>query len=372
MTIEHLGEVEVNIRDILCGADFPERLKRINVQKIAESAKDVGILQPPMVRASDMQLIFGGDRVASYVLNRQPRFVVKMVECDDETVAKIREIENSHRRETAHEIMEMVQQQEQAYLAAEVSPARPHCDQHKQWSELCEKCWRAWKKPSEPPVFDESATFEQTSYDSLRERMGDVTEAIGDRLVILPAGFVGSEKQPAAPKRGRPKKLGTKAREAVAEATGRSPEAIRKATERAKAAEAKVDASKADSVFELWGTQQPAAWLDDLLATRQKYTAAAAKLATAQGILKQAQVEVPELLTLWEGVRMQAAAIRHARPAAVCAWCKNLPTVVRQCKGCQGRGWLSDAQLATVPEKLREPRQVEQAEEDFSGSEVFE
>lgn len=156
--------------------------------------------------------------------------------------------------------------------------------------------------------------------------------------------------EPAKP--GRPKERRTEAIEAVADETGRSPEAVRKAVERAAS-------KRAVASIEQWGTEQPEEWLAPIVAQRVALTNASDKIRAAMAELTRMQRKSPiDEDTSWRihsELQAKASAIRLMRPACVCAWCKNRGDHVVECTACSGRGFLTEEQAAMVPEELKDP-----------------
>lgn len=54
-------------------------------------------LQEPMVRRSDMRVVFGNGRVAAHQLLKRPTVMVKLVDCTDHEASIAKEMENAHR-----------------------------------------------------------------------------------------------------------------------------------------------------------------------------------------------------------------------------------------------------------------------------------
>jgi hypothetical protein len=156
--------------------------------------------------------------------------------------------------------------------------------------------------------------------------------------------------EPLRPAPGRPKETRTAAIEAVADETGRSTEAVRKAVERAAA-------KRALSSVEQWGTEQPGEWLEPVLAQRLALTDASDKIRAAMAALTRMQKKSPidDALSwkLHEDLQARAHSIRMLRPACVCAWCKNRFEYVAECTACGGKGFLNEEQALAVPDELK-------------------
>lgn len=300
MTIEIIGEQLVPIADLLCSPSFADRLKQPHVIALAESIRDTVLINPPMVRQSDGKVAAGEDRIAAHVILDREFVRATLIECDDDELEAIRKAENKHRRVelSAEELLARVEA-----LGIELPGAEEFA----------------------PPM---------------------TQEAIESASQIPPVLREGP---------GRPKERRTVAIEAVAEDTGRSADAVRKAVERAKA-------KREVTSIELWGTEQPVEWLEPVLAQRVSLTGASDKLRAAMAELTRMQKKSPiddkVSWELHEALQARAHLIRSLRPACVCAWCKNRGDYVADCTACGGRGFLTEEQLAMVPEELKNPNVV--------------
>lgn len=67
------------------------------VKALAKSIKKGMQLQEPMVRKSDMTIVFGNGRVAAHHINGEDLVLVKLVDCTDEEAAIAKETENALR-----------------------------------------------------------------------------------------------------------------------------------------------------------------------------------------------------------------------------------------------------------------------------------
>jgi ParB-like chromosome segregation protein Spo0J len=158
--------------------------------------------------------------------------------------------------------------------------------------------------------------------------------------------------EPVKRGRGRPKGSRNQAIERVAAETDRSVDAVRKAVDRE-------ERTRELATIELWGTTQPAEWLEPVLKRRAALTKAAEKLQAAMSTLttlqKLAPISDQVSYSLHERLKEMAAELRGQRPACVCAWCKNEPALVEDCTACGGDGYLSQERAAMVPADLKSP-----------------
>lgn len=301
------GEQEVSIADLVCSDDFAARLERASVRAMADSIAKVGLIHPPLVRARDGAVGPGEDRIAAHVLLGRPTVVARLIECTDEELDAMREQENAVRRkESAAELAAMVALHIDA--PADIGAATG-------------------------PIVE----------------MWDVAPPA--ELVAEVAAAVERDDRITTRRRGRPRTPKNAAVAKVAGDTGRSPEAIRKALEREQARQ------QAGAV-ETWGRPQPEAWLEHVSDMRATLTEGADKLKITVARLKRSRTLGIPMDELREQLREAGRAIRGARPAAVCAWCKNLPDLVGNCTACKGLGWISEELAEQIPEALRDPRQV--------------
>lgn len=307
--IEHLGEATLPISALLCSDGFAERLTRPNVIRLSESIRELTLLQAPIVRASDSRVAAGEDRIAACCLLDLEELVCRLVECSDDELAAIGRAENDCRRNaSAEELLAMVEEREAEPMNIEAFAMSPGAE---------------WDPETDPVVVEPSL-----SRASHEQQVG---------------------------RRGRKKTERTKAVEAVAADVGRSAEAVRKAAERA-------ERKRENATIETWGREQPAVWLEQVSSARATLTEAASKVQAAMAALTRVAdtgILRPEVgLRLYEDLKTEAHALRDARPACVCAWCKNLPTIVKTCTACHGRGYLSEEAAESVPDSLKAPEAV--------------
>ena len=109
LDMNRIEQTTIGIDLLKCSDSFESRLGKVHVAKLAESIRDTGLIHPPVVRATDFEVIAGEDRVAAHVLLNRDEVLVDLVECTDEEVEAIRAAENGHRRpHTADEVAALV------------------------------------------------------------------------------------------------------------------------------------------------------------------------------------------------------------------------------------------------------------------------
>lgn len=96
--MQDIGLREVHVKSLQLPDDFIERCESLRVRSLAESIHRHGLLHYPVVRATDLQLITGGDRVAAEHMRGNCIIKVRMVNCDDRELEEIRLVENVRRR----------------------------------------------------------------------------------------------------------------------------------------------------------------------------------------------------------------------------------------------------------------------------------
>jgi ParB-like chromosome segregation protein Spo0J len=312
-----------------------ERTKAPHVQALADSIKEVGLLHYPMLRQSDLRVIHGEDRIAAHYLSEIIDVPCTLVECSDEELLTIRKHENAHRRdESAAELLARVEAAEKE-LALMTN-------------------FDAFKEPD--PALDVIDALAPDAVSAIEDAPPMTTEQRSTHERELARALQTLTEPAAEPRKaGRPKTRRGKALEQIAAEVGRTPNAVRKATER--------EAKKRElNVIELWGRAQPPAWLEPVLEARAGFTDAAAKVQAAMAALTRlgsaSQLREGVLGAQHGALKEVGQQLRLARPAALCAWCKNLPGVVGGCAACRGLGYLTEEELGQVPDKLKDPRVV--------------
>lgn len=136
--MNRIEQTTLGIDLLRCSESFESRLGKVHVAKLAESIRDTGLIHPPVVRASDFEVIAGEDRVAAHVLLNRDEVLVDLVECTDEEVEAIRAAENSHRRpHTADEVAALVAKLEaenEAVEEVETSVLGDEFEEETQWN----------------------------------------------------------------------------------------------------------------------------------------------------------------------------------------------------------------------------------------------
>lgn len=283
--------------------DWKHRLSSERVRAMAASGD---ILQPPGIRAADRSLIFGGDRLAALHVRGETDVEVWLIDCTEAEAARMRIVENLHRRADNQDALKDQLVALELRLAAE----------------------RA----------------------TLVEPTGSVTSETN-----------GADLLPDTDLHRRPKKSARGlAREAAAAAAGTTPEAIRSAEKReaarAKEAAQSIGAPQATAENAESPPSPPPAvpGLEVATALDEIDRHLKAALASITRLAK-AHPEMTErfpLGTLKWTLRETAASLRACAPAAGCAYCKSWPTELPNCGACKGSGWLTKDQERDIPAEL--------------------
>lgn len=306
-----LGSKVIQLDTVKLPAGFAKRKKEPHVKELAKSIQRGGVISLPVVRAKPRDLVAGGDRLAALMLLGITRHEVRLVEGTDQELRILTLEENVRRRRSDN------------YDAM-------------------------------------TAELVELTGEQIEERRAEEPEE-------LPANLTGNE-EPEPRKAGRPKSAKGEARELVAAATGRTPEAVRQAEKRAKAEEkAKDDAPAPHAPM-----PPPVDTFDVELAdsvVKDRF----ASVRAVQGALLEAGRKVGAALRLisssleggdaiqkaaytrtWRTVHDAADAIRRATPEAICPWCKCQLHRVDGCGGCGGTGFVSGPALEGISHELLE------------------
>lgn len=124
-----IGLKEVTLATIHLPGDFKKRLDAPHVAERAKSISSSGLIHEPLVRrkGKKWEVIAGLDRIAAHFVAQKDTVAVKVVECTDEEVQRIRREENVQRRHDKEEqsrlMGELLEQYTEEELVAE--PEKP-------------------------------------------------------------------------------------------------------------------------------------------------------------------------------------------------------------------------------------------------------
>lgn len=271
--------------------DIRKRMKEERVKELADSIKRTIQMEPIVVNRKTKVVIAGRDRVAANLLLENRTIWCHMVDADAAEVESMERAENLYRR----------QDDRDALIAAEQEAlAKTIAEEEEQKAEALEKAGLPVEDPKGP-------------------------------------------KKP-----GRKKTSKGKAREQIAKKLGTSPDAVRKAAERAakkekKKSEPKLTGIRADmeKIKEaIMGVVRP-------LQTGQS---GLTKL-LAMSAAKMRKNDEPVLQRLKQELHDATARLRLMRPDKVCGYCKGegIGEDGKDCKGCDFTGYLTEGD-APVPE----------------------
>lgn len=124
---------EVFVRDVEIGSirtpsGFRLRMEDVGVVRMAQSIRTAGIVSPPCVRASDMRLVSGEDKVAACLILGLKQVRCRMIECSDQALSLARNVEYEYRGsdvgEQAAAINALLDQVEREVKAEPEPPSR--------------------------------------------------------------------------------------------------------------------------------------------------------------------------------------------------------------------------------------------------------
>jgi ParB-like chromosome segregation protein Spo0J len=116
-----VGLKEVPLSTVRLPGDFKKRLDAPHVAERAKSLEGVGLIHEPLVRRKGKQweVIAGLDRIAAHFVAKRESVSVKVVECTDAEVMKIRREENVQRRHDKEEQSRLMTELLEQYTSEE-------------------------------------------------------------------------------------------------------------------------------------------------------------------------------------------------------------------------------------------------------------
>lgn len=341
----------VRIDALVCGPEFLSLLDEPRVIAIAERIGRTGAWDTtPIVRASDMAVIAGEDVIAALCRLDIDELRVELVHdgsLDDEPGTELSpDVETRYAGGAVAAVAERT----------DVTPA-PFLERARAAAAESERL-RAEAEAAEALVHPERASLHErtdvTPAPVVLSEFDSMEVVMDHRLGVLSvSASSGGQRATLERVEAVRAQVGTQraAVAAVSAETGRSEHAVKKAANRAKRAKDKVS-------IETWGRPQPEAWMAATAELRRALTNASNSIRTAMSALSPAlEAGVPGImLEVTHGdLKAMAAHLRSVRPACVCAWCKNEPTLVERCVACGGRGWLGEQKMSLVPKELFPP-----------------
>ncbi len=313
MSIKWLGTKTIQLDTVKLPTGFAKRKKEPHVKELARSIERGGVISLPVVRAKPRELVAGGDRLAALMLLGFTRHEVRLVEGADAEL-RILTLEENVRR-------------------------RRNDDYNAMTRELVE------------------LTGEQ------------IEEKRAEEPAELPVSVTGNSEEPEPPRKvGRPKSAKGEAREIVAAATGRTPEAVRQAEKRAKAEDKAKEEAPAPSApmpppvdtFDL-ELAEPVVrdWFASVRAVQETLREAGRKVDSALRAITANlkggdNIQQAAHVRTWQAAHEAADAIRRATPDSVCPWCKCQLNRVATCTGCSSTGFVSMDSLDQIAPELME------------------
>lgn len=313
--MRYLGNKVVQLDTVKLPTGFAKRKKEPHVVELAASIKRGGLTNLPTVRVLKgvRYLGSGGDRFAALMLNKVTKHEVRLFEATDEEF-RIHVLEENLRR-------------------------RRNDDYDAMTRELVE------------------LTGEQ------------IEERRAEEPAELPATVTGNSDEAEPPRKvGRPKSAKGEAREIVAAATGRTPEAVRQAEKRAKAEDKAKEEAPGPSApmpppvdtFDL-ELAEPVVrdWFASVRAVQETLRDAGRKVdgalrAITANLKNGDSIQQAAHVRTWQAVHEAADAIRRATPDSVCPWCKCQLNRVATCTGCSSTGFVSMDSIDQIAPELME------------------
>jgi hypothetical protein len=298
-----MGYKQVAVKTIVLPSDVKRRQKLPHVIELAKSIAELGEepIHAPTIAAKTKKLIAGRDRMAALLLNEVSDCWVRLVEGTKQELADLEVDENLHRR-------------------------------HDNRDELIAR--RVAKVEGQIEAEIEAGELPDTAYGNA----------------------------------GRPKTARGEARERVARELGTTSEAVRAAEHRAtaKASPAPSEGKPLVPPVEIWGLPIPEAMpgyeFAEIVNVQREIDAADKALRAAQAALTKlgegggcGVIGQRLAAMLRANVHDVAAAVRRARPAALCPYCKGIVERRAKCTGCQGIGYVGEEALEGIADELKRP-----------------
>ncbi len=306
------GTKVIQLDTVKLPAGFAKRKKETHVRDLANSIEASGMIALPVVRAKPRELVAGGDRFAALQLLGITRHEVRLVEGTDDELEVLTIEENLTRRRG-------------------------------------------------------------DDYDAMTARLVELTtgkvEALADMRVAALAAADQLQAEMTSnpePRPGRPKTAKGIAREEVAKATGRTPEAVRQSEKRARAEEAEeapgpvvpmpapvdtFDLDLPDQVVNDWFPRVRVA--QEVLRDADRKIAGVLRRLTSD-LKNGSDIVLVAYSRTYQSVHDAADAIRRAMPESVCPWCKAQLYLTPSCSGCGETGFVSLSTLEGISPELLE------------------
>lgn len=181
------------------------------------------------------------------------------------------------------------------------------------------------------------------------------------KLVDLQVDIIAEREQAEKPagtgKAGRPKGRHTKAREEVAKTLGVKPDTVRRAEDRAAAADAVAD-GPVEPCIGTFGIDISKEFTDECLSIQAYLEQADKHIRQAQNALTQlakseCEFQDAELTHYRDSLRDIGAAVRASSPVSLCPYCKGTEGFQENCSAaCRCFGWVGSAVMENCPPEL--------------------
>ncbi len=322
------GTRKVKLADIVTEKGFGARKKAAHHESRKASIKKHGLINLIVIQDRTRKLLAGGDRLAALLALKVKAHEVRIFRGTEEEFEALQLAENIERRH--NDDVDAMTKRYVELTAGEIEKA------------------------------------EAVKVDA--GILTDAEEAALRRDADGLAHAVELEKTEPAPV-GRPKTAKGKAREAVAAATGKTPEAIRQAEKRAVAKERKAAEQEQNPFTDAGEPLAPPVetYGLPLLTAEDAYQVvmAQAALEKVEGLLNKAQASIANhagadslaaliCRNVMAALSTLAVDVRAAYPRAVCASCKLIPARRAKCKACSSTGFVGVTEWLNAPDELRQ------------------
>lgn len=340
--MKHIGLKEIRIDSLRLPGDWTRRLASDHVKELARSLDEVPLLQAPGVRKDTLQILWGRDRVAASHLRGDARIMVNVWDCTDLEALWACDTENAFRRAPDLEARRRLIARA---LAASQDDAPAGAVQQAPQAPLDSA--DAPRKRGRPPSAKGKALAKVAS------ETGVTKGAIEKQL-----------SREAAPKKKPSVKAKTR-REAsseVAEEGGRTLVYPEEPAPHAPLAETpSTEAPLGTEVpIETWGCETDPGVMQMAYHTRRTVDDVVSKLTTLIGAITRALGDLDvggalaslDLERVRQNLRQEASILRAKRPMAVCPYCKAIPALAINCRGCGALMLVGKAAVDRAPEEL--------------------
>lgn len=308
--MNELGHSTIAIAKLKLPGTFAQRMKDPDVAELAKNIEALnGLIHDPVVRKKDKLLLAGQGRVAAFKKLGRDKIPVKYVDCTDDEVERIRKSEDAYRRhsperqaELIGELVELMAKE----LAEDPGPKRPG------------------KRPKSP--------------------RGRARERIADDRGIKPESVRIAEWREDL--RAEAKSRGVTQAQVLKERKAAKPSGNGKVVVEAPVPPVLTMDMELDEAFSIEMRD-----IQERIDTAARTLAAAASVLTVL-VSTSLPIRVEEAHRAKEALQIASHQVRALRPHSLCAACKGIDEVTRQCVTCRKSAYLTKEELSLVPRAL--------------------